>query len=94
MEHIFDEESLMYGSETGNWHGKCRDCGIELTVYTGAASLQPTGANTEEPIRFFGRQGPEGSVALPCSFEEFMKGRPNMLVKYQECRPTSRPKLL
>lgn len=28
--HIFDENTLVYGSETGCWYGKCKYCGYDL----------------------------------------------------------------
>ena len=36
--HIFDK-NLVYGSESGNYFGKCKDCGIQLVVYVGDSRI-------------------------------------------------------
>jgi len=42
--HIFDK-NLVYGSESGNYFGKCKDCGIQLVVYVGDSRIIPIRLN-------------------------------------------------
>lgn len=83
LEHIFDPQAMEYGSETGNWFGKCKDCGTGLVVYTGERAVRPEGAKREEMIHSNGSW--EGREVLWFSFEEFVAGNPNMLVRYLAC---------
>lgn len=86
LEHIFDRQTMVYGSETGNWYGQCKDCGAKFAVYSGVAGSRPLGAKREEKIHSNAAAPGWKGETLWDDFDEFVAGRPNRLVRYPRCR--------
>jgi hypothetical protein len=84
-EHIFDEKTILYGSELGVWYGKCKNCELELSLYTGTSSLKPRGVRRYDITRSMSDCAHKDSKILMWDFDTFMEGYPNIIVLYSKC---------
>lgn len=80
--HEFDQGSMEYGSETGNWFGHCIKCHKDLIVYTGARAVKPMEAG---PYVLAHTNG-VGYDFVMQDFDLFVIGKPNAIIRLGFCK--------
>lgn len=78
--HVFDPSSLNYGSATGNWYGRCKNCSSE---FIGPAVARPQ-MEIPQIVRVFSYTLYEEKEGWECWFGE-RQSQPTLFIVYSSC---------